>query len=1541
MTVENIPALSIAIIGMACRFPGAANVREFWQNLRNGVDSIAHFTEEEMDSFGVRPDRYRLPEFVRAAPIVADADCFDASFFGFAPKEAALMDPQHRVFLECAWEALESAGYKPDRCPQPVGVFAGTSLSSYLLYNLLPNLGDPHADDSLQAMIGNDKDFLATRVSYKLNLHGPSIDVQTGCSTSLVAVHMACQSLLSYQCDMALAGGISIQTPQRRGYMFQPGGLCSPDGRCRAFDASAKGTIFGSGVGIVILKRLEDAIEARDHISGVIRGSAVNNDGSGKLGYTAPSVAGQMEVIRAAQSLAQVEPRSITYVECHGTATPLGDPVEITALTNVFQAKTSGTNFCAIGSVKTNIGHLDAAAGIAGLIKTVLALENAELPPSLHYETPNPQIDFSATPFFVNSTLRKWPATRGLRRAGVSSFGIGGTNAHVVLEEANQPQSLPSNRSKHLLCISAKTPRALAAASERLASFLTNNAGLSPADVAHTLQAGRSGFRYRRAVVCTKLPDAVAALRGEPESWSITQEAAERNSEVIFLFPGGGSQYPQMGAGLYATEPVFRQHLDLCSEILAPLLNCDLRSHLYPQRESAETTERMRGTEIGLPALFAVEYALARLWMDWGLRPVAMIGHSLGEYTAACLSGVLSLEDALGIVSIRAKLMSRLPSGAMLSVPLTVEELEPYLVDGLSIAAVNGPAQTVVSGTVTAIEDLERLLEAEEIESRRLRISVSSHSSLVDPILAEFQSFVSRLRTNTPQIPYISNLTGDWMTPDLADDRLYWVKHLRQTVRFHTGMEELLRKPDRIFLEVGPANALTTLAQALMTKDRAVVALPSMRHPYDRETDESFIHRAAARLWAHGAVDDWLALYHEETRMRVPLPTYAFERQRHWIAPPVNDRSLDHQLSIRTSEISSWFYSPGWRSAPALAAEAEMAGGKRPWLVFISGHPACATLVERLRESGREVFVVGDSSWTDCGIRVDFRIDPLDQDGYSRVLAELSERNADRISILHMWNLASDFCSLIDSEKLEHVTTYGLLSLSHMLRSFLENGNGAELDIVVVSDHVFQVDDADEAVLEKSLLIGPCRTIPQENPGVRCRLIDVGNPIRNQLSGLAPRIWAELFTAESVPVVALRGSRRWAPHYPAVLLPKPLSSSLLQENGVYLIWGGTGEIGLEIARALREVAKARLAIVSRHSLPPHSEWDQILASEGESTLTTQLQALNQMKKNGAEILTLQGDITSEESVRQVARNVLDEFGVVHGVFHLAGATGESVVHLVADTDKEQVKAITEAKVRGVRNIERAMGNYDLDFVLQFSSTAAVLGGVGLSTYGAANAALELAASIHRSSSFRTKWISVAWDAWLTSRYASPGGLPQTLREYAVTPDDAIKALLLLFQSGADGPFIISTGNMDARYRQSIKPATLAQQSRLSPTDADPGQALALYSAEQYEPPASELEESIALAWQEHLGVARVGREDKFFELGGNSLLALRIVSRLKKTLGMEIPIVSIFEGVSIRGMAEILAAQDNDGELLEQSRDRGVVRRLRHEEKKDQGVPVT
>src|SRR5689334_704855 len=673
----------IAIVGMAGRFPGARNLDEFWRNLHDGVEAISSFSEEELRAAGIDSALLRDPAYVKAGGILEDIELFDASFFGINHREAEMMDPQHRVFLECAWEALENAGYNSDSYDARIGVYAGHGLTSYLLSNLYSNRQSIWALSGGQSLLGNEKDYLSTRVSYKLNLSGPSISVQTACSTSLVAVHLACQSLLNGECSMALAGGVTISVPQKAGYKYEEGGIMSPDGHCRTFDASAKGTVAGSGVGIVVLKRLEDALASGDTIHAVIKGSAINNDGSQKAGYTAPSIEGQAAVISEALHMAGVEAATIGYVEAHGTGTVLGDPIEVAALTQAFRAGTDAKEFCAIGSVKSAIGHADTAAGVAGLIKTVLALKHKQLPPSLHFEVPNPGIDFADSPFYVNAKLGEWTSNGTPRRAGISSFGIGGTNAHVIVEEAPDGAAAGTVRPLHLITLSAKTAGALATSAGNLAAHLRQHPELNVADVAHTLQRGRKAFDHRLVVVCRDLDEAVAALEAQ-DARVVTSVQETNDHPVLFMFPGQGAQHPGMSAELYEVEPAFRKQIDLCSELLRPHLGCDLRSLLYPSQENFdEAGERLKQTMFTQPALFVVEYALAKLWLSWGVRPRAMIGHSIGEYVAACLAGVLSLEDALMLVAMRGRLMQSTPPGAMIAVPLPDGELRPLLPEPL------------------------------------------------------------------------------------------------------------------------------------------------------------------------------------------------------------------------------------------------------------------------------------------------------------------------------------------------------------------------------------------------------------------------------------------------------------------------------------------------------------------------------------------------------------------------------------------------------------------------------------------------------------------------------------------------------------------------------------------------------------------------------------------------------------------------------------------------------------------------------------------
>ncbi len=873
----DVPA--IAVVGMAGRFPGAADLDQFWRNLRDGVESISRWSESQPGSPAVGQ-----PGSVRAKGMLDDVDQFAASFFGFSPREATLLDPQQRLFLECAHEALESGGYDPDRFEGLIGVYAGSSMSTYLLFHLLPHADALGALGMLPALIANDKDYLATRVSYKLDLRGPSLSVQTACSTSLVAVCQACESLLAYRCDMALAGGVSITLPQERGYCRDDGPVFSPDGRCRAFDARAGGLVVGNGVGVVVLKRLEDALADRDSIHAVIKGFAVNNDGGVKVGFTAPAVDGQAEVIAMAQAAAGVAPETVGYVEAHGTGTAIGDPIEVAALTQAFRLGTEAKGFCALGSVKTNIGHLDAAAGIAGLIKTVLALKHESLPPSLHFEEPNPHIDFAASPFYVNSTLCEWKSGETPRRAGVSSFGIGGTNAHVVLEEAPLTDGSGTSRCRQLLVLSAKRETALERATTHLIDYLKENPRVPLADVAYTLQVGRRELGRRRVLVCTDRADAVDALESRDPKRVLTAVEEVRARPVAFMFSGQGSQYVGMGRELYETEATFREDVDLCSRVLAPHLGFDFREVLYPSPEQAEAAnERLCETVVTQPVLFAVEYALARLWMSWGVRPWAMIGHSIGEYVAACLAEVMTLEEGLALVARRGRLMQKLPRGRMMAVALEASELRPLLGSGVSLAALNAPSRCVVSGPTEPVDELARRLAERGVETRPLRTSHAFHSEMVEPLVAEFTEEVRAADLRPPRIPYVSNVTGTWITATEATDPAYWGRHLRQAVRFAEGLHALLQGGDQILLEVGPGNTLTGFARQNPGRTVGQIGVSSLRHPRESDSDVAFSLKRLGQLWLAGATVDWTAFSRHERRRRVRLPTYPFERKRYWI----------------------------------------------------------------------------------------------------------------------------------------------------------------------------------------------------------------------------------------------------------------------------------------------------------------------------------------------------------------------------------------------------------------------------------------------------------------------------------------------------------------------------------------------------------------------------------------------------------------------------------------------------------------------------------
>ncbi len=1463
----------VAVVGMALRLPGAADPGELWHNLRDGVESITFFTPEELAAVGVSPASLAAPNFVRAAPVLRDFDRFDAAFFGYSPREASLLDPQQRIFLECAWEALESAGYRPDACDGVVGVYAGMSMSSYLLFNLLPNPRLNLAEESFQLMIGTDKDFLATRVSYHLNLKGPSLDVQTGCSTSLVATHLACEALLSFQCDMALAGGVSIQVPQRWGYFHEAGGLASPDGHCRAFDAAAAGTLFGSGAGIVVLKRMADALAQHDTILAVIRGSAINNDGAVKVGFTAPGAQGQAEVIARALAIAGVDANTVGYVEAHGTATALGDTLEVSALAQAFgPAVPRGS--CGLGSVKTNLGHLDAAAGVAGLIKTVLALRHGQIPPSLHFRAPNPRLALAETPFYVPTALLPWHRGATPRRAGVSSFGIGGTNAHVVVEEAPPPAPAAAGRALQILVLSARTEDELERAAVALRQRLEEPGDLSLADVAFTLQVGRKRFPCRRVVLGRGFAEARARLaEADPAgAWRRHDEADER--PLAFLFPGGGTQYPGMGAGLYQDEPIFRAEIDRCAELLRGELGCDARDLLFPAPDrAAEAERRMKRTALALPCLFSVEHAMARLLMAWGLRPGALLGHSLGEYVAACLAGVFRLEDALALVAARGRLLEQIPSGAMLGVPLPEDEVRALMAAAgstLAMAAVNGPAQCVVSGPLAEVDALAALLVEDDVEFRRVQIDVASHSPLVEPILEPFQHILGCLELRPPRIPFLSNLSGTWAVADEVTRSSYWVRHLRHTVRFGDSVRELLADPDWALLEVGPGRTLTSLAQAAAGARSGRTILPTLRHAQDSMPDGELLSGTLGRLWLAGSRIDWQAL-HPAPRRRVPLPTYPFSRQRCWIDP---SSAAARPAAGKTPDVSSWLYLPCWKPAlpPALAAADLAALGPVLALAAPGALPPLAVAVlERLAEAGLAVTVARPGEEPDLGA----------------LLARLHAAGRFPGAVLHLRGLGAP-------EEDRDGSFFSLLDLAHALGE-----RGRPCRVLVVADHLHRVDAADRVLPDRTLLLGPCLVVPQEYPEIRVQSVDAPPrlPAGAEARQLAAWIVAELTAAPPQPVVAYRGGRRWLAAFEPVPLAADGGVRRLRPRGVYLLTGGLGGVGLLVARELARSVAARLVLVARTA-----------PTERHAERLAELAAL------GGEVLVAQADVADREQMRVVLDRVEQRFGAVDGLFHLAGYSGEQTVRMIPEVDRAEAARHFRAKVDGTRVLAGLLAGRTLDFCLLFSSNAAVLGGLGAIAYAAANRFLDAFAE-----AAGAPWISVSWDGWQLADGALLGSYRTSLDRYSMTSAEALLALRRIVEQAPPGSrAVISTGDLRARLAESAAAAHAVDTSSPPAVVRQPGAAA----------PVSELEARVAAVWGAVLGLAEIGLDDNFFDLGGSSLLGLRVVARLKRELGVEVPMVRLFEGPTVRAFACLLAAAEPPAAgALAASGERGARRR--------------
>jgi acyl transferase domain-containing protein/acyl carrier protein len=1546
--VTTKPAVSgdIAVIGMAGRFPGAQNIEEFWDNLKKGKESITFFTDEELETLGVNPGLYHHPHYVKAKGVLESMEYFDALFFDYSAREARLMDPQLRLLHECVWEALENAGYVPGSSNGSIGLYVGSLSNTWWMQRLNKEINS-HSDLLAVGSL-NDRDYLATRISYKLNLKGPAVTVQTACSTSLVAIDTACQALLGGRCRIALAGGISLTFQDRAGYLYEDGMVRSPDGHCRPFDAGARGTMGGNGVGIVVLKPLKEAAADGDNIRAMIKGSAINNDGARKVGYTAPSVEGQVEVVRSALKAAGIEPESVTYLETHGTGTILGDPVEIEALKQAFNTDKKG--FCGIGAVKANIGHLDAAAGAAGFIKTVLALEYRMIPPLVNFQTPNPQIDFENSPFYVNTQFKKWENEIYPLRAGVSSFGLGGTNAHVILEEWPRKREHKTGRREYqLILLSAKTQPALEKMSLNLARYLQENPHLYLQDVAYTLQVGRETFQHRRMVVCSCIDAAIESLSGSNPGKVCSSLVEDGKQQLIFMFPGLGCQYVNMGRDIYEKEPFFRREMDRCFEILASLLDYNIKEILYPDESAKKSGHEENTKEKGIgnrPAgsegphsssfnihhfevaqivIFIFEYALAKLLLKWGIRPQNMIGYSFGEYAAACISGVFSLEDALKLVVARGRLMKKIPPGAMMSVPLPSEKLIPLLPKDLSIAVDNGPS-CVVSGPVPAVDAFEKQMKKMRCICMRLPVTHAVHSKMIEPVLEEFKCELRCICLNNPQINYISNVTGQLIKDREVTDPGYWLTHLRETVQFADGLKKLLEEDNAIFIEIGPGRELSAFVQKFITPESHHFTINLIKHASEEVPDHRYLVERIGYLWLYGVSIDWPGFYWGwGEKQRISLPPYPFERQRYWIEEKQPGGDVEtlppKSLVNRKKNIEDWFYIPSWKRSILSLRDNDDPPGAFTCLVFVNECRFCELVVKELVNEGHEVMTVRIGPGFQKENDYTYTINPQQRADYDILLQHLFSTEKIPEKIVHMWNITNIGQGQIGIETISETQYLGFYSLLYLTIAMGQQDFARECQVTVLTNNMQELAGEEWLCPEKATLIGPVRVIPKEYSNINCRSIDILVPGPGSLRErkILNMLRQELRSKITDPVIAYRGNHRWVQSFEPVRLDKTgVDAVRLRKNGVYLITGGLGGIGFAIAQYLLKEFQARLIIVGRTALPLRQDWEKWLAEhEADNQMSQKIRKVLELETLGGEIFLAAADVSVFVQMQKVIAEARKQFGPIQGVIHAAGLPGSSVIQRKT---WEMTEPVLAPKVKGTLVLDRLLRDEQLDFFILFSSIDSIIATFGQVDYTAANSFLDAFAH-NKASRDGTFCVSINWQGWAEVGMSHRADM-KLADELNISPDggrisppEGINAFARILENN-----LIQVVVNVQDFIESVEQNKSSRISELAKSLEKVQSAKVTHSrprlSSSYIAPSNRTEKLLAEMWQTFFGFECIGVDDNFFELGATSLDLVQLNSRLKDKFKREIPIEKMFTYPTINTLAGYLEGNQEESDNI-------------------------
>ncbi|MBB5635106.1 amino acid adenylation domain-containing protein [Pedobacter cryoconitis] len=1500
--MDKYTGFEIAIIGMSCRFPGADNTSEFWENIKNGKNSISYFSEEELIENGVTAQEINNPFYVKANSYVKNKEFFDAEFFGYRPEEAMIMDPQIRVFHEVCWEAIEDAGYNLSNCDKNIGLFAGGA-TNLAWENHAVFLNREGLVDGYTASQVRNVTFMNAIIAYFFNLQGPALYLNTACSTSLVAIQRACLSLLLRECDMALAGGVTINNNLNIGYLYQEGMINSPDGYCRTFDAQANGTVGGEGAGVILLKRLEDAIRDKDNIQAIIKGGAINNDGNNKQAFAAPSVNGQYKNIIKALKTAGVEPSTVGFIETHGTATPLGDPIEVEALSKAYQTLNL-SNFCALGSVKPNIGHLDMAAGVAGLIKAVLALKNKSLPPVINYEQPNRNIDFENSAFYVNQALKPWNKMNGrLRRAAVNSLGIGGTNAHVILEEAPFLKQTPDLAEFKLLLFSAKSKQSLYRYLEKFLYFLENEEEAKLEDIAYTLQIGRSSFSHQKAVVCKDREEAKQLLKDLLTTTSFDTEENQK-PKVVFMFSGQGSQYVNMGKDLYLNDSYFKGVMDKCFEIAETLCGKDLSAVLFNARPEYNDLDH---TEYTQPCLFIIEYALAKTLMNLGITPDVMIGHSIGEYVAACISGVISLEDALAIVIKRGELMSQTKDGRMLSIRITEQVLTGLLKDQpeLEIAAINSTGLCVVSGGKNAISTFETLLKESGFEAQPVKASHAFHSSLMEDIRESFENEIRKYSFKQPQIPYVSCLTGHLVELDDLVKPAYWFNQLRHTVKFKEGITQILKLSDQspLFIEVGPGNVLSSFLNANNEIQPEIKKVNLLRHPRHTLNDYKFFLQSIAELWINGLKLDWEKLYGDQKGKRISVPTYAFEKLKYPVKVDTKrllSKLTESKIPDEARGFQNWFYTPTWKRGNHLLPVNRAVNSV---LVFADQLGIVESLATYFNKNGTTMVIVKtgiEFSEESSGV---FTIHPEKEGDYDNLMATLFNRNQVPDKIIHAWSVGKQEVTVFDP-----LDCY-FFSLVKLVRSIGNIGGGVTgKEIVLLTNDLFKISGFEKSILSKSLASGLLKVLSQEYPTVLTSHIDI--TLKEKYFRKNPKqLFHEIENRSSGKVIALRNGSRWVQSYEQLndnAFGK--DTGVIIKEGVYLVTGGVGKLGYVISKYLLENFQATVILLGRTDLEKVAEYTDEHKASIEKAVDEKIERLTALKQLPGRVFYFKCDIGNASDFTGVNERIERTLGKVNGVFHAAGITEttqtdhlrQTVQFTTADF-QDQFKP----KVEGLNVLASIYKKQDLDFCILISSISSILGGLGFAGYVPANTYMDFYINAHKSSSKYKNWISVNLDGLDFSLSAVNSHLNE---------DDVIRVLEKVLGFRHLPQVVISKTDLHVKIENWIDKKYILNDSEDNLTADE-------YNLNQEADKLLSMEERLLRLWQDFFGKPSIGLNDNFFDIGGDSLKALTLIGRIQKNFNTNISIKDFFDHATVLDLSEIIKSQQTTAEEEEDKAD--------------------